>query len=448
MLAPRGRVADDLGDAGAPPILRVVVRERDHVALLRDVRIATFLLRIDLVRGGGVRRSDEARPNPRGARDRALGHRDLEIPEHSGRGEIGMAEGVVADLEAIPVEVGDHTRVLDDVLPDGEEGRRHAQPPERVCDLRGPVGVGPVVEGEGDALSDPLLAWDQPAVGAGDPQGRVRFQRPGPVRGRGRRRSARAGAVHREALREQQRDQRADEQAEHEPVGGRPLDFARESAPAFALRSAESGALDCHAGPARAAGRALRCRWADSQVSRSAPRSSWSCRGSSRAACSRCSAIERAVARWPSDLSLANGSCHCRCRCRCHWRCHWRCRWRCRCRPARERRSSPPERSDGIEDGIEQAPGPGGSGSWSWPRTGASSGSWASRAAIRIRPRPQGQARSAMQRAAPRRPRWQPSADAGERPRSRRRSLRSHVAPCVDPYGLLGARAEAPFWFG
>jgi hypothetical protein len=235
-------------------------------------------------------------------------------------------------------------------------------------------------------------------------------------------------------------------------VSGRPLDPAREPPPPLASRSAESGKLDCHAGPARAADRASRCRWAGSQVSRSAPRSLRSCPdpGSSTAARLRCSAIGRAVARWPSDSSLANGSCHCRCRCQS------RCHWRCRCRPARGRRSSPPERADGIEneieawieDGIEQAAGPGGAGSWGWPLTGASSGSWASRAGIRIRPRPQAQARSAMPRAASRRPRWRPSADGGEPPRSRRRSLRSHVPPCVDPSSLLGPRAEAPFWFG
>ncbi len=246
-VARRRRVADDLVDAGAPPILRVVVRERDHVALLRDLRIAPFLLRIDRVRRGGVRRSDEARPDPRGARDRALGHRDLEVPERSGRGEVGMAEGVVADLEAIPVKVGDHTRVLDDVLPDGEEGRRHAETPQRVRDLGRPARVGAVVEGEGEALSDRLLARDQPAVRAGDPQGGVRLQRPRPA-GRGRRRSsARAGAVHREALRQQQQDQRAHEQAEDEPVGGRPLDLAREPArrARFAVGGVGRSGLSC-----------------------------------------------------------------------------------------------------------------------------------------------------------------------------------------------------------
>ena len=348
-----------------------------------------------------------------------------------------MAEGVVADLEAIPVKVGDHTRVLDDVLPDGEEGRRHAETPQRVRDLGRPARVGAVVEGEGEALSDRLLARDQPAVRAGDPQGGVRLQRPRPA-GRGRRRSsARAGAVHREALRQQQQDQRAHEQAEDEPVGGRPLDLAREPAPALASRSAELGALDCHAAPASAADRARHCRRARSQVSRSACRSSGWCpdRGSSTGPRSRCSAIGRAVARWPSDSSPAAGWCGCRCRCRC------RCHRRSRCRRARGRRSSPPERTDGIEPG----PGPGRAGFWSWPRTGASSGSWASRAASRIRPGPRAQARSAMQRAAPGRPRWQPSSDGGVPPRLRRRSLRLHVAPRVDPYGPVATRTEVPF---
>jgi hypothetical protein len=188
------------------------------------------------------------------------------------------------------------------------------------------------------------------------------------------------------------------------------------------------------AGPARAAGRAGHCWPASSQVSRSAPRSSWSCpeSGSSSSARSRCSAIGRAAARWPSDSRLANRSY--RCRSPYHCQCHCRYRWR----PTRGTRSSPPERADRIEDGIEQASGPGEAGSRNWPRMGASSGSWASRAAIRIRPTPQAQARSAMQRAAPRRSRRRPSADGDEPARSRRRSLRPHVARCVDPYGLLG----------
>jgi hypothetical protein len=90
---------------------------------------------------------------------------------------------VVAELEAVTVKLLDDTGITSDPLPDDEEGGRNVKPPQLVGDLRGPVGIRAVVEGERDLVVRGRLPGDQPVTGGandgaarGDVQSRLRVR--------------------------------------------------------------------------------------------------------------------------------------------------------------------------------------------------------------------------------------------------------------------------------
>ncbi len=64
--------------------------------------------------------------------------------------DVGMGEGVVADLVAFAIDALHDADVLLGLFADHEEGALDVVLLEDVEDLRGPLGVGPVVEGERD----------------------------------------------------------------------------------------------------------------------------------------------------------------------------------------------------------------------------------------------------------------------------------------------------------
>jgi hypothetical protein len=92
----RDRV-DDCLDSGAPPVLAVEIRKRDHVAVACEVIERTKLPLRHCSRVRRVWRPDEPRSEADSAGDGVLGQTDLEcaLPATQ-RGEIGVGERVVA----------------------------------------------------------------------------------------------------------------------------------------------------------------------------------------------------------------------------------------------------------------------------------------------------------------------------------------------------------------
>jgi hypothetical protein len=131
------------------------------------------------------------------------------------RGDIGVREGVVAELEAVAAKSTDHVRMADDLAADNEEGRRRVQAAQRTRDPRRPSRVGAVVEREGDPLADRALAGCQSVTAPRKerPLGRER-----PVTG-GEGRRAAAGRPCRKPLRPEQDGQNEQQQAEDDPAG-------------------------------------------------------------------------------------------------------------------------------------------------------------------------------------------------------------------------------------
>ena len=119
-----------------------------------------------------VRRTVDGGRDPGGADDGTLGQRDLSLDLGVGqRAHARVGVGVVADLVAVAVELLDQLGMGDDLLADDEERPGHTVTVEGLGDHRGPLGVGAVVEGEGDGawgkvdrLDLPVLESDQRAV--------------------------------------------------------------------------------------------------------------------------------------------------------------------------------------------------------------------------------------------------------------------------------------------
>ena len=110
----------------------------------------------DRLRAARIGRAEEPRANPGRSDDRGIGHGHLQVPLPARRRrQVGVVEGVVAELEALVLEARHHVGVLDHALADHEEGGRHAQPPKQGRDPRRPARIRPVVEGQGDAASRP-----------------------------------------------------------------------------------------------------------------------------------------------------------------------------------------------------------------------------------------------------------------------------------------------------
>ena len=83
--------------------------------------------------------------------EEGLGEGELEVDLGVGDfGDVGVGEGVVADLVAFAVDALHDADVVLGGLADHEEGGLDVQALEDVEDARGPGGIGAVVEGEGD----------------------------------------------------------------------------------------------------------------------------------------------------------------------------------------------------------------------------------------------------------------------------------------------------------
>ena len=145
----------------------------------------------------------------------------LEPPPGRGGAEVGVGQGVDADLVALVDDPAGKLGVGDDLGADDEEGRVHAVLAQDVEDLRRGLGVRAVVEGQRDgALGRPhgldaaaAGVDDRPAVGHGVGDARARLG------GRRRAAVADAGDVVHVAL-DGERDAEREEQGDEDgPVG-------------------------------------------------------------------------------------------------------------------------------------------------------------------------------------------------------------------------------------
>ena len=147
----RGRVADDRVDAGALPVLAVDVGEHRDVALAAGGEDGAVARVVEGVRGRGERRAHEVGGDAGRAGDRQLGVGDLAVAAQVGHaGEVGVGEGVDADLGARRDDPLGHVGVPGDHRADDEERAGHPVALQYLEDLRGPHRVGAVVEREGD----------------------------------------------------------------------------------------------------------------------------------------------------------------------------------------------------------------------------------------------------------------------------------------------------------
>ena len=147
-------VVDDRLDAGPLPVLGIDVQpDRDVAAVLRLERGADF------VGGGrlGVAEIGRAEQLERAAGERLeqpLRRVELDVGFGVRRArQIGVRVGVAADLVPLGDDPFEQTALGQRILADDEEGRGHALALEDVEDLRRPLRVGPVVEGQRDFVA-------------------------------------------------------------------------------------------------------------------------------------------------------------------------------------------------------------------------------------------------------------------------------------------------------
>ncbi len=95
------------------------------------------------------------------------GHLEVEVADRD-LADVGVGEGVVADLVAFTVEALEQAEVVLGLFADDEEGSGDLVFLEDVEDLRGPLGIGAVVEGEGDLLGVVADVLDGVGQGVGD----------------------------------------------------------------------------------------------------------------------------------------------------------------------------------------------------------------------------------------------------------------------------------------
>ena len=149
------RGVDDHLHARRAPILAVEVHADGEIAAIARDRDGH-----ELVVGGRLGVAEVRRAEERGApaEDRLeepLGRVELQLRlQRVGEEEIRVREGVIPDLVPFAPHPAQQRDVRLDVLADDEEGRRRAARLEGVEDRGGPAAVGPVVEGERDAVRE------------------------------------------------------------------------------------------------------------------------------------------------------------------------------------------------------------------------------------------------------------------------------------------------------
>ena len=161
--------------------------------------------------------------------------------------QVGVGEGVVAELEAVAMQVADDAGMLDHVLADHEEGRRDWSRCSAAAISRRPARVGAVVEGEGDAAAHGDLARHELAVRPGDVAEPCSSRAPGcgwPTGGGGVPLAPVVCTVSPSA-RSRRTSVPTNSASRTQCAGGRSILRPR-PAPALAPGPAVSGALDCH----------------------------------------------------------------------------------------------------------------------------------------------------------------------------------------------------------
>jgi len=133
------------------PVVGVELVAEDGVAAALDVVDGSGLVVGVGLLVDGVGRTEEEGVDAELGAEETFGEVELEIDLSGGDvGDVGVGEGVVADLVAFAVDALHETDVVFGDLADHEEGALDVVPLEDVEDLWGPVGVGAVVEGERD----------------------------------------------------------------------------------------------------------------------------------------------------------------------------------------------------------------------------------------------------------------------------------------------------------
>ena len=119
---------DDRVDSRAAPVLAVIVGQHDVVAAAREPFVGTRLVGGHAARNRRVGRPEQARANPDRSGERVVGEPGLQalLPARE-RGDVGVRERVVAELEALPVQAAHEVRMPDDLAADDEEGGGHVQ---------------------------------------------------------------------------------------------------------------------------------------------------------------------------------------------------------------------------------------------------------------------------------------------------------------------------------
>ena len=174
---------------------------------------------VDSARNGRVGRSEEAGSDSDRPRERIVGQRDLKVSLPPGkRRYVRVCERVVAELEPSSMQLPHDVRVANHLAADDEEGGRDMKTLERGCDLRRPMRVGAVIEGQRDPLPDS----DVPGLEAPGAPGENRpFTRQWPpAAGHGRR--AASGGPRRQPLDREEDEERHEEQTEDDPAGNGP----------------------------------------------------------------------------------------------------------------------------------------------------------------------------------------------------------------------------------
>ncbi len=171
---PGGGRPDDLGHARAAPVLAVPGGEHRQVALPPGLLDGGPAGVVHGLGGGRVRRPQQRTGDVGHPGQGQLRLAQLQGAAPGGRGaEVGVGEGVDADLVALGDDPADQLRVGGGLGADHEEGGVDAGPAQHVEDLRGPARVGAVVEGERDRAGLgrgrtglPARAVDHRAAGA------------------------------------------------------------------------------------------------------------------------------------------------------------------------------------------------------------------------------------------------------------------------------------------
>jgi hypothetical protein len=216
----RARATDDPRHALTAPVLRVVIRQHDEIALSGERSEVVLRVSGNSVRGCRVRGPHEPRVASGDPDEDRLGQVELEaaLPGGAVR-KSDVREGVVAELVAVTGEPANEIGMTRSFAADEEERARDVLATQDRRDLRRPARVGAVVEGESDPPARRRLGRDQPRTARAQDRPAV-CERCGSAEHLVRLR-ARADGVGRETLEEHRDEDDQEAEREQAPVRGR-----------------------------------------------------------------------------------------------------------------------------------------------------------------------------------------------------------------------------------